>query len=331
MERKYFFLVVALAAGLGLTLRNEYLLHVLILTFIWCTVVAAWDLVMGYAGILNFAQLVFFAAGGYAAGMISIQAGITPALAIPLAAVIVAGLGIAVGAPCLRLRGEYVVLFTFAVHLATPTLLEQGRSIGTGGSGGLMGMPPLRVLGHVFYSRDKVGWYFATLGLAALSCYFIYYVVLKKKSGRAFIALRDAETSAKALGVNEYGFKLLVFALSAAITGLAGAFYTSYVGLITPSVLGNEFFLIVMAMLSIGGLGRYPGVLVGAVIVTLGNEALRAVGEYRLLIVGIVLVFTILFMPDGLVEGMRRLWAHVQKYRHRMLPAVAIVNSSHGG
>ena len=319
MDRKYFFVVVALAAIAGLFLRNEYLLHILILTFIWCTVVAAWDLVMGYAGILNFAQLVFFAAGGYAAGMIAIQFHITPVWAIGMAAVVVALLGVIIGAPCLRLRGEYVVLFTFAVHLATPTLLEQGRSIGTGGSGGLMGIPVLKMFGWTFGARNKVEWYFAALGLAALSCYFIYYIVLRSRSGRAFIALRDFETSARALGVNEYGFKLLVFAISAAITGLAGSFYTFYVGLITPSVLGNEFFLIVMAMISIGGLGRYPGALVGAIIVTLGNEALREVGQYRLLVLGLVVVGTILFMPDGIVEGMRRLWRGMQTRQRQVL------------
>lgn len=319
MDRKYFLLIVAAAAVVGLFLRNEYLLHVLILTFIWCTVVAAWDLVMGYAGILNFAQLVFFAAGGYAAGMIAIQLHVPPVWAIAMAAVVVALIGVAIGAPCLRLRGEYVVLFTFAVHLATPTLLEQGRAIGTGGSGGLMGMPALKLFGYTLGARNKVEWYFASLALAAVSSYFIYYVVLRRRSGRAFVTLRDAESSARSLGVNEYGFKLLVFAISAAITGLAGSFYTFYVGLISPSVLGNEFFLIVMAMLSIGGLGRFPGVLVGAIIVTLGNEALRSVGQYRLLVVGFVVLGTILFMPEGIVEGARKLWRRLQSGPQRAL------------
>lgn len=313
MSRMTYFLVVAALACMGFFISNEYLLHILILTFIWCTVVAAWDLVMGYAGILNFAQLVFFASGGYAAGMLAIVLHIPPIWAIAFAGVVVAVLGLAIGAPCLRLRGEYVVLFTFAVHLAMPTLLEQGRAIGTGGSGGLMGMPPLHVFGLNFGARNKIEWYFAALSLAALSCYFIYYVLLRSRSGRAFIALRDAEASARALGVNEYKFKLMVFGISAAITGWAGAFYTYYVGLITPSVLGNEFYLIVIAMISIGGLGRYPGVLVGAVIVTIGNEALRAAGEYRLLVVGAVVLITILFMSDGIVEGLREVWKNVRK------------------
>jgi len=319
MDRKYFLLVVALMAGIGLVLRNEYILHVLILTFIWCIVIAAWDLVMGYAGIMNFAQLVFFAAGGYAAGMLSIQLPIPAVMAIGAAVLAVALLGTVIGAPCLRLKGEYVVLFTFALHLATPTLLEQGRAVGTGGSGGLMGMPPLKILGLTFGARDKLEWYFLTLLMPALSCYFIYYVVLRSRSGRAFVTLRDAESSAKALGVNEYGFKLLVFAISAAVTGLAGALYTFYVGLITPSVLGNEFFLIAMAMISIGGLGRYPGALIGTVIVTWGNEALRAVGEYRLLVVGFAVLGTILFMPNGVVAGLRPLWQQLRFVRQPAL------------
>jgi branched-chain amino acid transport system permease protein len=299
-------LSVSALAGLGLAVQSGYLLHILIITLIWCVVVAAWDLLIGYAGILNFAQLVFFAIGGYASQMLAMKTGMPVLPALLLGALLVGAAGLLVALPCLRLRGEYVALFTFAVHLAFPTLLDQGRKFGTGGSGGLMASRPLEIAGHMFAASDKIGWYFLMLSVAAISVWLIYFVLLKGKWGRAFIVLRDAEISAKSLGVNEFAYKLLAFVLSAALTGLAGGLYTSYVGVITPNVLGNEFFLIVMVMLCVGGMGRFPGVLVGAIAITLGNEFLRDFGQYRLIILGLVVIATLLFLPDGLIDLPRR-------------------------
>ncbi|MBF2982077.1 hypothetical protein HKT50_28515, partial [Pseudomonas aeruginosa] len=127
-ERRMFFGGVAVLALAGLCIDSSYLLHVLILAMLWCMVVAAWDLLMGYAGILNFAQLVFFAVGGYASQMLMLSSGMQPLAALVLATGLTALFGLLVGLPCLRLRGEYVALFTFAVHLAFPTLLQQGRA-----------------------------------------------------------------------------------------------------------------------------------------------------------------------------------------------------------
>ncbi|WP_447588482.1 branched-chain amino acid ABC transporter permease [Aquipseudomonas campi] len=293
---------IAALAVAGLLIDSSYLLHILILAMLWCLVVASWDLLMGFAGILNFGQLVFFAVGGYASQMLAMQAGLTPLVALASSVIICALFGLLIGLPCLRLRGEYVALFTFAVHLAFPTLLQQGRPFGTGGSGGLMGGTPLEIAGYSFVTADKTAWYFLALGIMAFCVWLIYFVLLKGRWGRAFIVLRDAEVPAKSLGVNEFGYKLLVFMLSAAITGLAGALYTNYVGVITPNILGNEFFLIVMVMLCVGGLGRFPGVLIGAFVITLGNEYLRDYGQYRLILLGLAVIVTLLVLPNGLVD-----------------------------
>lgn len=301
-----FGIMVAALAAVGLLVHNSYLMHILIISLMWCVVVAAWDLLLGYAGILNFAQLVFFAIGGYASQMLVAKTGIALLPSLILSALLVGLSGLVVGLPCLRLRGEYVALFTFAVHLAFPTLLEHGRAFGTGGSGGLIANKPLSIAGHQFVTADKTGWYFLMLAVAALSVWFIYFVLLEGKWGRAFVMLRDAEISAKSLGVNEFAYKLLAFVLSAALTGLAGGLYTSYVGVITPSILGNEFFLMVMVMLCVGGIGQFPGVLVGAFAITLGNEALRDFGQYRLIILGLVVIATLRFLPNGLGFLLRR-------------------------
>jgi branched-chain amino acid transport system permease protein len=302
MNEKYFWIGLVALVALGPFIGQNYVLHVLILCFIWSMVVAGWDLVMGYAGIVSFAQLVFFAAGAYASAMIAISFDVPPLEAIFITAIIAACVGLLIGLPCLRLRGEYVALFTFAVHLALPSLIRQGRPWGTGGSTGLMGIPPFEIGGYTLRTIDKLPWYYLTLTLAAVAVYTIYFVVLPRKWGRAFVCLRDSEAFARSLGVNDYKYKLLVFMVSAAITGVAGAIYAHYIGVVTPSILETEFFLIVMLMLCVGGMGLFPGAVLGAFIITMGNELLRSVGEYRLLVLGIAVLVSVVFFPNGLTR-----------------------------
>jgi len=302
MNQKFFWAGILILSLLGFFIKESYIYHVLILCFIWTIVVVGWDLVLGYCGILNFAQLVFFAAAAYITGMLSISLGIHPILAFLLSAIGTGVIGFVVGLPCLRLRGEYVALFTFAVHLALPAIISQGRSIGTGGATGLMGIPPFEVFGFAITAMEKIQWYYLAFIIAALIIYFVYFIMLPGKLGMAFITLRDSEDFAKSLGVNDYKYKLIAFTFSAMITGIAGGLYAHYVSVVTPKILGNEFFLMVMLMLSVGGTGKFPGVVLGAFIITIGNEVLRDAGQYRLLILGICVVLTILYLPNGIVQ-----------------------------
>jgi len=306
MAKLYFALAMLTLVPVGLLVGDSYVLHVFILCFIWSIVVVGWDLVLGYVGIFNFAQLVFFAAGAYGSAMLSLGLGIHPVGAIFLGALGAGALGLLVGLPCLRLRGEYVALFTFAVHLALPPLITQGRSFGTGGPTGLIGIPPLEAFGYRMTTIDKAAWYFLTLAVAAAIVYAVYFVLLPGRMGKAFVALRDSEDFARTLGVNDYRYKLGAFVISAMITGIAGALYAHYIGVVTPKILGNEFFLMVMLMLSVGGIGRFPGAVLGAFVITIGNELLRDAGQYRLLLLGLGVVLVILFLPNGVVRLHRR-------------------------
>jgi len=293
---------VAVLGVAGLVIDSPYILHVFILAFIWSILVASWDLVLGYAGIFNYAQLVFFAVGAYASAMISIYAGLTPLLAMVFAAGVGAVAGILIALPCLRLRGEYVALFTFAVHLALPPIIQQGREIGMGGNTGLLGIPWVNIFGYLVTPLDKQTWFFLALVVASVCIYVIYFAILRRKTGLAFVALRDADDFAQSLGINAYRTKLLAFVISATFTAIAGALYAHYTTVLTPKILGTEFFLMAMVMLAIGGMGRFPGAILGTFIVVIGNELLRSFDEYRLLLLGVAIVLTILFLPNGLVS-----------------------------
>ena len=303
---------VAVFGVVGCFLGESYLYHTMILFFIWTIVAVGWDLLLGYVGIFSFAQLVFFAAGAYATGMLSIGLGAPPVAALLLGGVAVGLLGLLIGLPCLRLRGEYIALFTFAVHLALPPILIQGRSFGTGGSTGLMGIPPPVIFGKTLFTIEKVPWYFLTLAVAALAVYVVYFVIIPGRPGRAFVMLRDSEDFAKSLGVDDYRYKLIAFTLSALMTGIAGGLYGQYLGVVTPKILGNELFLLVMLMLSVGGLGRFPGVILGAFLICAGNEILRDAGQFRLLALGVCVVLTILLMPNGVIHLRERGWRRMR-------------------
>ena len=130
MNRVYFLIAVGALAVLGAVIGDKYFIHILILCFIWSMVVAGWDLVLGYAGIVNFAQLVFFAVGAYGSSMAAMSLG-APSITPLLVGMGCAGVvGLLIGLPCLRLRGEFIALFTFTVHLALPPLIRQGRRSG---------------------------------------------------------------------------------------------------------------------------------------------------------------------------------------------------------
>ena len=270
---------------------------------------------LGYAGIYNYAQLVFFAAGAYGSGMLAAKFGVSPIMAIPLGGLFACFLGLLIALPCLRLRGEYIALFTFAVHLAMPPLILKTKHWGTGGNTGLLGIPPIDLLGFTIGPRDKLAWFYLTLVVASVAIYIIYFIVLRRRMGKAFVALRDSEDFARSLGVSDFRYKLLAFMSSALITGLAGALYAHYTTVVTPKILGNEFFLLAMVMLAIGGIGRFPGAVLGAFIVTIANELLRSAGNMRLLLLGLAVVLTVLLLPSGIVslrENFQRLRGKVR-------------------
>ncbi len=150
---------------------------------------------------------------------------------MPVAACISAVVGAVVGLICLRLRGDYVALLTFAIQLLLAPFIisDWGKALGTGGTKGLVGIPRLSVGGYEFQSLELRPWFYAALGLFVVGL-LVIYLAMRSNWGRAFVALRDSPRFAKGLGVNEFKYKLLVFALSALLTGLAGAFYVHYTG-----------------------------------------------------------------------------------------------------
>lgn len=286
---------------------TNHIMNILIMCLIWAVVASCWDLIMGFAGIFSFGQVAFFVIGAYASAIFSINLGIDPFIAILLAGMVAAACGILVGLPCLRLKGAYVALVTFAVHMILDPFLKSGmgKAIGTGGSRGITAIPPMELFGITFSSDNKIAVFYAALVLAVF-CSVVIMMVIRSSWGTAFLALKDSKDFAGSLGVSAFRYKLAVFALTSFLTGLVGGFYGHYVGMLSTRLLGIDLFVTLMIMLVIGGIGYFPGAILGAIVTVAANEMLAPLGSYRPLILGALVVVLVLMLPDGIIGLIRR-------------------------
>jgi len=289
---------------------DSYIMHIFILFFIWALVASNWNLLMGYAGIFSLGNIGYFAIGGYASGILAKTFGWSPWLCIVLGGLASMVLvTFFVGLPALRLSGIYIALLSLIFADSLPTILTQTRSI-TGGAMGLHDIPPL------FEGITRMQSYYITFVLFLLILTIIYKVI-HSSTGLAFVALRDSRDFATALGVNEYKEKIKVFALVSFLTGITGGFYVHYLGDISPTTLAIEPFLLTIAMMEMGGIGRFPGAVLGAVIIVFGNEFLRLAGTLRLALLGALICAIILFFPGGLMQFIDWVDRRIARFRGR--------------
>ena len=294
-------LVIALILPWGINQVNggRFYLHLIILFFGWGMVVQCWDLIMGVSGIFSFAQVAFFAVGGWTSAVLATHFGVSPWIAIwtaPFAAVIAAMI---VGLPTLRLRGIYVVLLTLAFSELLRNFTTTGPKIISGGGYGLKTVPKLGFEDWFGGGYDKILYYYVGLIFFVITMFAIWRI-LYSPIGMAFRAMRDSETYAISRGVSPFRFKLFVFGFSAFFTGLAGGFLTHYQGAISPTIFNFSITINLLAMIVLGGLGSFWGPILGTAILVILPEALRAAENYRNLALGISMALIAVLAPQGL-------------------------------
>jgi len=279
---------------------SSIMMRLLTMILIWSIVASCWDLIMGYAGIFSFGMVAFYVIGAYSSAILSVSLNVPPVFAVFMAGAITAIIGALVGLPCLKLAGPYIALVTFGFHMALEPFLKGplGKAIGSGGGRGIISVPPIEIFGISFSSSELVPFFYLAL-VMTLICSGIIVVILNSHWGKAFLAIKDSEDFAASLGISAFKYKLLVFGITSFITGFFGALYVHYVGILSTRMLSMEVFTVLLIMIVVGGIGRYPGVVLGAVVTVTMNELLRPAGVYRLLIMGGMVVLVILLLPDG--------------------------------
>jgi branched-chain amino acid transport system permease protein len=288
--------VLAAIALAPIAVVNDYWRGVLIVSMYFALLAVAWNLLAGYTGQFSLAPATFGMIGAYTTGLLSYHFGIGPLPGIA-AAVVVAGLiGLVLGRVVMRLRGPYLALTTLA--FAEILRLVIGNSIDlTRGDLGL-NVPPL--LG------DRLAYYYlfaAVLALVELGT----FALLRSRAGLFLQAIRDDEIAAASRGVRVVVWKTAAFALSSAASGLAGALYGHFAGLVSPELGLIAQTGLVISMAVIGGMGTLVGPLIGAFLVYVTSEWLRDVGGYQLIVFALLVIVFARFFREGL-WGLAERW-----------------------
>lgn len=299
---------------------NPYIIGVALTAYIYVVVTESWNLVLGVSGILSFAQLGFFGVGAYTSAKLNLVFHLSPFITSVLGGLMAVVAALIVGLPSLRLRGVYVVLLTLAFQSILSGFVQTDTSGFTGGADGLLNLDPYLPF-SVGMDAQLKGTYYLALAFMVIASLLIFWVI-RSPIGLGLKAIRDAEEVAANRGVNRTQYKLFAFMFSAFFTGIAGAFYGHYTGIVSPSVLDFGLTMYLMAMIVVGGWGTFAGPIVGTVFLTVVNEKLNdpnltlpftniGISQYHLIALGLILVVTVVLAPQGLVglvsSAMRRL------------------------
>ncbi|WP_148612074.1 high-affinity branched-chain amino acid ABC transporter permease LivM [Aeromonas sobria] len=294
------------------------------LTLIYIMLGLGLNVVVGLAGLLDLGYVGFYAVGAYSYALLNTYFGLSFWECLPIAGMMAATFGFLLGFPVLRLRGDYLAIVTLGFGEIIRILLNNMTSL-TGGPNGISGIPKPTLAGlefnrtvkdggwetfHEFFgitynANHKVIFLYLMALLLVVATLFVINRLLRMPLGRAWEALREDEIACKALGLNPTIIKLTAFTIGATFAGFAGSFFASRQGFISPESFVFIESAIVLAIVVLGGMGSQIGVVLAAIVMTVLPELAREFNEYRMLMFGLLMVFMMIWRPQGLLPMTR--------------------------
>lgn len=316
--------LVLIAAVAGPFLVSRSVVDLATLTLIYIMLGLGLNVVVGLAGLLDLGYVGFYAVGAYTYALLNSYFGLSFWECLPIAGGMAALFGFLLGFPVLRLRGDYLAIVTLGFGEIIRILLNNLTSL-TGGPNGIASIPKPTLFGlefarrakepgnetfHSFfgiaYNADhKVIFLYLMALLLVLFTLFIINRLLRMPLGRAWEALREDEIACRSLGLNPTVIKLTAFTIGAGFAGFAGSFFAARQGFISPESFVFIESAIILAIVVLGGMGSQIGVVLAAIIMTVLPELAREFNEYRMLMFGLLMVFMMVWRPQGLLPMSR--------------------------
>ena len=291
---------------------GNFYITLMLQILVWVTLSMSWNFFSGYTGYSSFGHGAFYGIGMYTTSTLMVQAGFPFLLTLPFAGLVSALVSVVVGAIIFRLpqlRGELFSLLTLAMTFIVATIVTNVDWIDGGGG---VYIRDADTAG--FAANNNIGLYYVAVVVALLTCYLGYYI-FQSRWGQALFAIRDDEDVADGLGVPTFRYKLLTFAVSSFCVGLIGGTQSLFIGYLeAASVFAVVTPLIALMMAILGGSGIWYGPIIGAVIITTLRQLLTS-GDSAVLnqiFIGLVLIFVILFIPDGIAGLLNRTFGRTQ-------------------
>ncbi len=290
---------------------SQYFLHVIILIYLYMILALGLNVVPGFNGLLDLGYVGFYGIGAYTSGLLTYHFGLSFWLIIPVAFLNGALWGVLLGAPTLRLTGDYFAIVTFGFSELVVLFLTNEIWL-TRGPLGLPGIAPPSVDlswfgGPVWEFQGELPYYYLAI-VMVLATIFVMQRVQDSRLGRAWFAIRDDEVAAVSCGINLLVYKVIAFGISAAFGAMGGSFFARWVTFLSPDMFKFWESFLVLCMIVLGGMGNIWGVMVGAAVLVSLSEILRdllsALGlpvEIRFLAFGLIMVLMMRFRPAGLL------------------------------
>jgi len=290
--------LLALGLAFPFLAGNDYHLTVMSTAYIYAIATIGLNLITGYTGQYNLAHSGFMAVGAYTVGILTVDHQVPFWIAFVLAGVIAAAIGFFVGLVSLRLKTHFFSIFTLCVGYIMYLLIEKWESL-THGTVGIIGIPAPPSIGSIDFTEPRPQ-YYLVLFFLVLSLWIMHRIV-RSLLGRTFMAIRNGDDLAQALGINLMRNKLLAFMLSVFFAGLSGGLYAGFVRFIGPGVASVEHTFDMTMYMLIGGIGTLLGPLLGAIGVPWITQYLQVLQDYRFVVFGPLLVILVIFLPYGIV------------------------------
>lgn len=263
------------------------------------------NIVVGVAGLLDLGYVAFYAVGAYSYALLNYHYGLGFWIALPIGGGLAAMFGILLGFPVLRLRGDYLAIVTLGFGEIIRLILENWNEFSFGPSG-IANIPRPSLFGIEFSLQQSTTYiYFLMIALTLFTIFFVNRLQ-NSRLGRAWLALREDEVACQAMGIDKTKTKLTAFALGATWAGLAGVVFAAKTTFINPASFTIWESINILCIVVLGGMGSIIGVVVGAFVLILLPEYLRAFSEYRMLAFGAILVCMMVFRPGGIITNIRR-------------------------
>ncbi len=306
-------ILLAIIVLLPLVIRGSYSRGILILWAIYAILALSLNLIVGYMGLLSFGHAGFFGIGAYTSALVCLNLGFSfwPALLLTLIVVGVVGLG--VGYFSIRLHGVYFAISTMAFSEIVRLIMTNWMSV-TRGPMGLNDIPRPAFFGFNFSS--ELSYFYLVVAIAAV-LYFIVHIIISSPLGRSFKSIRENQELSHSIGIDVAKTKVLAFTVSAMIAGVAGSLYAHYYTVIAPEVSGLFYSTVGLIMVIVGGKGTLLGPVIGAFIFTILPEALRATNQLQMIVFSLVLILTVIFLPNGLMSILKLSWG--KQSRNKMV------------
>jgi branched-chain amino acid transport system permease protein len=283
-------------------LLPEYPLHLLNISGIWIILALSLGLLQGYVGEISMGHAAFYGIGAYTSTLLTMQAGLSFWLSLPISALVTMIFGYFIGLVSLRLRGPYFAICTLGFGEIIRLIFVNWRDV-TGGPDGITGIASpkalsLPLVGLLSFDSKKAN-FFLIYALVLLTLGVMYRLV-RSRPGRAFMAVREDPLYAESIGINVMQYKRLAFVVSTFFAGIGGCLYAHYEHFISPYsfTTGQSFDLVIMVI--VGGMGTLLGPVIGAILLTFIPELLHAIKDYRMILYGLMLMVVIIYLPHGL-------------------------------